>query len=1247
MRWVAAADLETWAQSELGSRVDLAKVVSDLIRASVTDIASMRFPSGDKGQVRGFDGHLVCASPGMNTPEGESFWEFGTEKDYQAKAQSDFDKRTKEVSIEIQKKSSFVFVTPWTWDSSKADNKIENWVAAAKKTSSWKEVYYLDGVSLESWLDSCPAAATWHARETFKVKPQDGVRSTDEFWSDFAGRFRPDLTEEVVLCGREGIAGQALQELMRPANALQIIADATDEAIAFAVAAIRKADPAIRLYLEARTLIVDSAAAGRLLPAQGKLVLLLRKDAATSPKQFLSIGSLLVPLGRKQNSTGAIVLDRPGGQAMGIAMKSMGLEENQALTYARGSGRSLRALARLIPGGRYVEPSWLNHGADLLPGILAGAWDAGNDLDRAVIERIVGTGTYVDFEGRLRRSSRDEEDPPFDLESTIWKVRAPMDAFVCVGPLIDEGYAARLRDVMLEVFSAVEPEADPDEVVRFTRPNPTGYSDWLRDGLATTFLLIAVWSQTANVNLGRQSGQDWANRLLTDLPGLNSNPRVLASLKNELPLLAEAAPDPLLAALERMLEGNGELIRPIFEGRDGLLFPSYDHTGLLWALETIAWNPDYFRRAVMVLAGLAAIAPKMRIVNSPANSLAEIFVLWAPNTNASASVRLSSLREICQRYPSVGWTLVHRLLPSTHGVSSPTAKPKLREGGASDRADVTYRELWEIQEAVSALAIEQAADDDAKWLEMIPGLAGFSTSSRDAAIKALDGVMARAAPESQKRLWVKLRDEVARHERFQDTQWALDADNLAPLKAVVDKYAPEDPVASIVVLFDNLILDSGGDIVAGNRRRAEVLRNLFEQNGPEAVVRLAEETKAPYSVAEAIGAGGYAEDDISQILDISIRRDPRSTLSVGLSAQYRGAIGAKRAEEWIRRCATEMAPDVVSRLMMFWPDDPSTWHIVRRLGQPVIDSYWQCHPTMFLTGSVRSVIHATLMYLRYGRAVEAIQSSMNRLSELPVGLIYRMLDGVIPEINAGKAHADTMTTYYVESALAALDRRDDVPLLKVAQLEFSFFPLLEHGGGRRLKIYTMMAESAEFYHDILRTVFRGRHEEVAEPTDHEKSVARRSYSLLRNLTETPGLHETGLDEAALRSWIDKVRELGTETDRADVTDNFVGRLLAHSPADPVDTGWPHRIVRSEIDRIGSEELERGLQLERFNMRGVHGKQLYEGGAQERTFAEENENWAKIAEAWPRTAAVLRAISKNWEQHAEHEDKEARLRKLRS
>jgi hypothetical protein len=72
-----------------------------------------------------------------------------------------------------------------------------------------------------------------------------------------------------------------------------------------------------------------------------------------------------------------------------------------------------------------------------------------------------------------------------------------------------------------------------------------------------------------------------------------------------------------------------------------------------------------------------------------------------------------------------------------------------------------------------------------------------------------------------------------------------------------------------------------------------------------------------------------------------------------------------------------------------------------------------------------------------------------------------------------------------------------------------------------------------------------------------------------------------------------------------------------------------------------------LQIERFNMRGVTTRGVFDGGEQERDLARENRENAVKATAWPRTSAMLRAIAEGWDRDAEREDLEARKRRLRS
>ncbi len=115
MRWITALNLQQWADT-LAARNVFPGMVADLIRASARDISNIRFPNGDKGQVRGFDGLLEAAGVPPYVPDGQSIWEFGVNAGAAAKAESDFAKRTTEVDRARRMETSFVFVSPRTWD---------------------------------------------------------------------------------------------------------------------------------------------------------------------------------------------------------------------------------------------------------------------------------------------------------------------------------------------------------------------------------------------------------------------------------------------------------------------------------------------------------------------------------------------------------------------------------------------------------------------------------------------------------------------------------------------------------------------------------------------------------------------------------------------------------------------------------------------------------------------------------------------------------------------------------------------------------------------------------------------------------------------------------------------------------------------------------------------------------------------------------------------------------------------------
>src|SRR3954451_9658298 len=74
---------------------------------------------------------------------------------------------------------------------------------------------------------------------------------------------------------------------------------------------------------------------------------------------------------------------------------------------------------------------WMPDAELVLPAVLAGAWDAGNDMDKQIIKSLSSADDYNTYEKQLRKFANGAESPlfpPLDREGTAWKVRAPMDA---------------------------------------------------------------------------------------------------------------------------------------------------------------------------------------------------------------------------------------------------------------------------------------------------------------------------------------------------------------------------------------------------------------------------------------------------------------------------------------------------------------------------------------------------------------------------------------------------------------------------------------------------------------------------------------------------------------------------------------------------------------------------------------------------------------------------------------------------
>ena len=110
-----------------------------------------------------------------------------------------------------------------------------------------------------------------------------------------------------------------------------------------------------------------------------------------------------------------------------------------------------------------------------------------------------------------------------------------------------------------------------------------------------------------------------------------------------MPLISEASPSAFFKFVEQSLSEKEPKIMSMFEEVDTLMSPTSYHTGLLWALEKLAWFPDFLTRVTIILGHLAKLDPGGHLANRPLNSLRHIFLPCAPQTNANLEYRFNAL----------------------------------------------------------------------------------------------------------------------------------------------------------------------------------------------------------------------------------------------------------------------------------------------------------------------------------------------------------------------------------------------------------------------------------------------------------------------------------------------------------------------------------------------------------------------------------------------------------------------------
>lgn len=1263
-----ATDLVHWAQRH-DAQAQLPQLVRRLIAATADGLSRLSVRAGEGVALPGWDGVAEAARQSTFVPSGISVWEMGVGAPV-SKADGDYRKRTEQPGDVSPADATFVFVTPRRWSGK------ENWAKERTEEGAWGAVIAYDADDLETWLESAPAVHAWIS--TLLGKDPSEAESLETWWSTWSCATRPAIPPALVLSGREQEAEQLRGFLAGEPATTSVAADSQSEALAFIAASILK--PKESSLIE-RALVVRSSRAWRQLAVSPTPLLLLPTFEQPAVAPAVQSGHYVVlPVSREVAGTHRISLPRLRRAGIEAALLEAGLHHDRASSFATLGRRSLLSLRRTLAINPDTEvPEWAHpeHAPDVVPAVLAGTWHDSSEGDREAVAAIAGR-PYDDVTRVLTRWLH-APDPPVRRVGDVWMVAAKADTWVLTASALTSDALSRFRQLAIDVLGGDDPALDfpPDQrMMAGLLGRQRSHSGHLVRGIADTLALMATMSDDVPLPGERRGDAETAVIVRSLLQAANKDPtgRRWHSLSDVLPLLAEAAPTKVLQAIEAGSQSaDGPVLHLFQDGEQSSFYSSGSpHCSLLWALEVLAWVPDYLPHAALQLATLARLDPGGRTLNRPFNSLRDILLLWRPGTAASLDERVQVVDLIRHREPDVAWRLMLRLIPPGRDTASSTASPDRRDWKPESTGGVFAAGLVRAVELIVERAAADAGVDGTRWAALLARLVTTYGSAYEIGMKVFQTVDPSSMNSvGRVAVYRTLRKLVNSHRQFPDADWTMPAAAVHRLAELIPRFVPDDLVGKHSWLFDEHALDAflGDDreerLLSLAEAQDEALREILDACGFDGILDWAATLAKPdFSAIQISNALCRTEHPLPELLGLlaSEREMDRR-----IAMQFISIMARKDWPNWgaktLKDHCTNWLPQHQALFLRALPASLHVWKLAEELGPEIERLYWaDMHPYWLPSGGSEAIVAAEKL-VEFGRARSALHLlavAAHRDSEpVPHELVAHALEEAIRTAEAPfeSTLANDIGDHLERLADAGFDKE------RLARLEWAYLPLFRFETREFRVLHRALAEDPLFFVELVSLVYRAADEEPRELTHLEQAKADSAHNLLESWRVVPGARPDGtIDADDLNEWVRTARKFLAEAKRVEVGEQMIGRVLRYGPPpQPAQNGgspgqeqdedvensvgaeWPGEPIRDVIESAASEHIETGIQLEVFNSRGVTTRGLTDGGQQEHAIAEGYRRYAEnLGMRWPRTAAMLKRIADSYEHDAAREDRSAEL-----
>lgn len=1095
----------------------------------------------------------------------------------------------------------------------------------------------------------------------FHLSPQD-ILTLESFWENWSQDTNPPLSPSLVVGGRKQERDRIISWLQGSPSPLSLQAESPEEAIAFLAAVVHSLEDEERINVLPRAIVVNSAMAWRslILSSDAPLILIPRFPEVQGIGQATkNEHHVFIPLGRT-SSDKEHHLPRIRRDAAEKALRAMGFSRDSANKFATLARRSLSALRRkLAITPNIQQPAWAKpqEAQVLLAPLLVSAWKDSCEGDREALAQL-SMMPYERLKEHLVRWAN-EPDPPIRKVGDIWMIAAQEDAWRLLAKYLTNDYLQRFENVAIDILSELDPVFELPRKKRHTASiygNFFTRSRYIRVGIAETLALMVTLSSEVSFS-DNITGDDVAQKSISLLmKKVENNADLWASIAYQLPLLAEAAPDVFLNAVNTGLSGENPILVNLFQDQtSGTVLISSPHTGLLWALETLAWHPNHLSQAALNLAQLTRLDPGGRFANRPAASLRDIFVCCYPNTTAPLNSRLQVIDTIRRQEPEVAWHLLLNLLPKPHSAVSPNHGTKWRDWVPDHRTQITIQEYLKATKAILHKLLSDAGTDVARWCSLITEIASMTDEQQESLLIHLERLEPQEfSSKERSHICDCLRRETTRHQDFADAKWAMPTEQVRRLEQIYTHFKPDNLVDRHQWLFkDNVELPGIRHNSWEEQEkkledcRTEVLQEILKVQGWDGVLKLSEQLVNPALVGQTLAGAELLPIDVDSFLEDNFKvpeawRSQMAQRFVMVNAYNRG-------EQWIEARINanleRWTSEQYGEFLLCLPFDISLLNRLDAANNEVQQYFWsRTQKASFLNvNQADRVLTRLIKFQRFHFATKTLQRSVEKIH----GIISpeRIAQVLYLSIQAPpEPDFDISIFSYCSSKLLDYLEKTKISRERLVHLEWLYLQINKHYRSPKL-LYEELSTNPTFFVEVLQCIFPSENEPLSEEQSAKaKTFAKLAWDLLESWNQMPGVQEDdSVDAEFLREWVIGARKLAAECGRTEIADIYIGNSLASSPTDETDGVWPHRAVRDLIEELANSAIQIRLCTQVCNNRGATIRRLTDGGQQERIFVEQYQGYAKqIRDQWPRTAAVLRDLAQMYRRNAAGQDQLAEL-----